>query len=78
MVRAVWQHAAVTDDSLARCVSEVRTALGDLQRRMLKTVPRRGYVLTVPASRDVPGTAAEQPSLAVLPFMTLGADRVHR
>jgi adenylate cyclase len=45
LIAAVWPSVVVTDDSLARCMSDVRLALGDSEQRMIKTVPRRGYVL---------------------------------
>ena len=45
IVHAVWGDIAVTDDSLVQCVSEIRKALGDSERRILKTMPRRGYML---------------------------------
>ena len=44
LMQAVWPDVIVTDNSLKRCVSEVRLALGDGEQRMIKTVPRRGYV----------------------------------
>jgi DNA-binding winged helix-turn-helix (wHTH) protein/Tol biopolymer transport system component len=44
LVQAVWPDAAVTDNSLAQCLSEVRRALGDDSQSMIRTVARRGYV----------------------------------
>ncbi len=41
---AVWPNVIVTDESLAQCVSDVRFALGDRGRRIIRTVPRRGYL----------------------------------
>ncbi|MDX1480270.1 MAG: winged helix-turn-helix domain-containing protein [Woeseiaceae bacterium] len=41
---AVWGEVAVTEDSLAHCISDIRKALGDADRSMVRTVPRRGYV----------------------------------
>ncbi len=41
----IWKHQSVTDDSLSQCVSEIRKAIDDHDRRILKTVPRRGYML---------------------------------
>lgn len=40
----VWAPAAVSDDSLSHCLNEIRRALGDANRDMISTVPRRGYV----------------------------------
>lgn len=44
LMSAVWPNTAVTDDSLVQCLIEVRRALSDSEQRIVKTVPRRGYV----------------------------------
>ena len=35
----------VTDDSLTQCISEIRRALGNAGRDLVRTVPRRGYMI---------------------------------
>ena len=40
---AVWGDAIVTDDSLVQAVKDIRKALGDADRTIIKTVSRRGY-----------------------------------
>lgn len=50
LMKAVWPDVIVTDDSLARCVSDVRAALADSEQCLVKTVPRRGYLFDVPVS----------------------------
>lgn len=66
LLRAVWVDVVVGDDSLAKCISEVRLALGDAGREMLKTIPRRGYCMELTTSA---GPAPDsKPSIAVLPF----------
>jgi TolB-like protein/Tfp pilus assembly protein PilF len=85
----LWPNVIVGDDSLAQCVSELRTAIGDFDRRIVKTMARRGYLFTVlPESvkaaeqRPTPGagshgsrlTLPDKPSLAVLPFTNLSGD----
>ncbi len=50
MIQAVWPDVSVTDDSLTQCVREVRLALGDGTQRIIKTVPRRGYLFASPVS----------------------------
>jgi adenylate cyclase len=50
LVNAVWPNVVVSDDSLAQCVSDVRRALNDPDRRIIKTVPRRGYLFAPPVS----------------------------
>lgn len=43
LIDAVWPAAVVTDDSLVKCIGELRAALDDGGQRMIQTVPRRGY-----------------------------------
>ena len=52
---AVWGNTAVTDDSLVQCISDIRRVLGENAHEILKTVPRRGYMLVadpIPATND--------------------------
>lgn len=84
LMQAVWPALVVTDASLTQAVFEVREAIGDADHRLLKTVPRRGYILVVDAPvRSLHGGAgddgtqheADRPSIAVLPFRgSCGAD----
>jgi TolB-like protein/DNA-binding winged helix-turn-helix (wHTH) protein/Tfp pilus assembly protein PilF len=60
LLSVVWADAFVTDGSLTQCVIDVRRALGDFQH-IVKTVPRRGYILDAPVieaertrSQDLP------------------------
>ena len=46
LMQAVWPDAFVTDDSLVQCTLELRRALDDRDQKLLKTVPRRGYLFT--------------------------------
>jgi TolB-like protein/DNA-binding winged helix-turn-helix (wHTH) protein len=50
LLKAVWPHVIVTDDSLTRCISEAREALGDSGHTLIKTVLRRGYRFTAAVS----------------------------
>jgi len=58
LMAAVWPGVVVTDESLARCVSDIRAALGDGAQHLVKTVPRRGYVFAAPTRH---GGAAAKP-----------------
>ena len=62
LISAVWPGLVVTDDSIARCISDIRRALGDVEQKIIKTVPRRGYTLAVPATMDGPGFAQSEPA----------------
>jgi adenylate cyclase len=50
LIKAVWPKIVVSDESLARCVSDIRVALGDNRQNIIKTVPRRGYLFASAAS----------------------------
>ncbi len=85
LIAAVWPGVVVTDESVARCISDVRQALGDTHQEIIRTVPRRGYLLAAPVARASPTTDREaasrpvaaipdRPSIAVLPFANLSGD----
>jgi DNA-binding winged helix-turn-helix (wHTH) protein len=50
LYEAVWPAVAVCDDSLVQCVRELRYKLGDNDRRLIKTVSRRGYLMDAAVS----------------------------
>jgi adenylate cyclase len=52
IIAAVWPNVAVTDESVTRCISDIRAALGDDDQRLIKTVHRRGYVFTPRVSEE--------------------------
>lgn len=58
MLSAVWHEAPVTDDSLTQCIVEIRKAIGDQDRLIIRTVPKRGFVFD-PAAADSHGEAAD-------------------
>ena len=85
LFRSVWPGLAVSEESLTRCVSDIRQSLDDRDQRMVKTVPGRGYLLAAPVlqvptdgcpARKKPAAAGlpERPSIAVLPFTSMSAD----
>lgn len=65
VMEAVWPRIAVTDDSLAKCISEIRIALGDSEQRLIKTVPRRGYLMDIPVSELEPADVAAKAPVTV-------------
>ena len=65
IIAAIWPNTFVSDDLLTRCVSDIRRALGDQERRIINTVSRRGYILDVPVSTV--GTVEASPTLNVGP-----------
>ena len=57
IIEAVWPNVVVGDESLARCVSDVRRALGDTDQRIIKTLPRRGYLFAAPVTKAITDAA---------------------
>src|SRR5216684_1079565 len=53
-----WPGVTVTEDSLTQCISEIRRALGDAGRDLVRTMPRRGYMIVFPERSP---TKAETP-----------------
>lgn len=51
-VDTVWEGAHVSDESLAKCISDIRKAIDDHDKRTLVTVPRKGYKLVPGASSN--------------------------
>jgi TolB-like protein len=69
LLAANWPGLTVTEDSLTQCISEIRRLLGDSARDLIRTVPRRGYMIHLPeqtirAARD----SSAGPTVAVWPF----------
>jgi TolB-like protein/DNA-binding winged helix-turn-helix (wHTH) protein/cytochrome c-type biogenesis protein CcmH/NrfG len=63
---AVWLDLAITDDALVQSIGELRRALGDDRRRLIRTMPRRGYrfesdVSVVGSMGQPPADAASHP-----------------
>lgn len=79
LLDAVWPGVTVTEDSLFQAVREARRAIGDEDGRVLRSIPRRGYMLdaTVDAAPTAPPVAEpltppeDRPSLVVLPFANM-------
>ena len=40
-----FESAVVTDDSLNKCIGDIRKAIGDHHKKTLETIPRQGYLL---------------------------------
>jgi TolB-like protein/Flp pilus assembly protein TadD len=86
LIDAVWPTVAVGDESLVQCIRELRNKLGDDDHRLIKLVPRRGYLLNATlkvaahASEDSLLTEApalalpDRPSVAVLRFANVNGD----
>jgi DNA-binding winged helix-turn-helix (wHTH) protein/tetratricopeptide (TPR) repeat protein len=86
LMEAVWPTVIVTEDSLTQCIRDARKAIGDDEQTVIRTVPRRGYVLV--SAGPAPADAAEpppprpaafatpEPLIAVLPFSGEASQRL--
>lgn len=79
LLNAVWNDVTVTEDSLTQCIRDIRLALGEEGRSLIRTLPRRGYMFgdgSAPAPPDLPAATPPQgrPRIAVLPFRNLGGE----
>lgn len=76
MAQAVWGGSAVSDASIASRIRAARAAIGDdgARQEIIRTVHGRGFqlVAAVRSTQNASGEAGP-PSLAVLPFRTLGS-----
>ena len=88
IISSVWRQAVVSDESISHCIGEIRTALADHEHKIVKTVPRRGYLFAAAVScqpeqgprgsgSSIPAVSAasgEKPSIAVLAFTNMSGD----
>lgn len=81
LLQALWPNTFVTEELLSQCLKDVRRALGPDAEGLIRTIPRRGYVLDetrvcVSTLREVPSPVpSERPSIAVLPFESTNPDQ---
>lgn len=86
LLDAVWPGVHVTEDSLFQAVREARRAIGDEAGLLLRSVPRRGYLLDAVVTTEARPVAVgthgspvltpppDKPSLVVLPFQNMSSD----
>jgi DNA-binding winged helix-turn-helix (wHTH) protein/TolB-like protein len=67
LMDAVWPNVHVGDDSLFQCIKEIRTALGDDQRQLIKLVSGRGYLFDAEVAVEPAAEASIIPSHVPLP-----------
>jgi TolB-like protein/DNA-binding winged helix-turn-helix (wHTH) protein/Flp pilus assembly protein TadD len=60
ILAAVWPDVVVGEESLTRCVSDIRRVLGERGPDIIKTLPRRGYLFAAPVD-PVPAPSAASP-----------------
>jgi len=56
IIAAVWPGMIASDESLSRCISDVRQALDDTEKEIIRTIPGKGYQFSV----EVTAVAADE------------------
>jgi adenylate cyclase len=64
----VWPETTATDESIVQCVRDIRRALGAGADALIRTLPRRGYMLASAVPREA---TADRSMLAVQPLATV-------
>lgn len=61
LLDAVWPDVVVTEDSVTQCVGDLRSAMADRSQQLIKTVPKRGYILDAKVHRQTAQQAESGP-----------------
>jgi len=71
LLDSVWADVCVTPNTVDHAIAEIRHALNDHEEptRFIRTIPREGYCFIAEVREKM-----LQPSLAILPFSTLGLE----
>jgi DNA-binding winged helix-turn-helix (wHTH) protein len=48
LIAALWPGVTVSDESLAQCIRDIRRVIGDENKELIRTIPKRGYVIDGP------------------------------
>ena len=69
LMEAVWPNVHVGEDSLFQCIREIRTALGDDKRQVVRVISGRGYLfqaevteVAVPAAPEIAPVSQPEPA----------------
>ncbi|MGB5249699.1 MAG: winged helix-turn-helix domain-containing protein [Gammaproteobacteria bacterium] len=70
LMTAIWGQTVVTEDSITHCVIDIRKAIGDAEQQMIRTIPKRGYILeldvtTQAVRHDGAGEPAGNPDIGI-------------
>src|SRR3954470_1475964 len=79
IMAAVWPGVVVGGESITQCLRDIRKALGDEAQQLLKTVPKRGYLLAAevtPAEATAPAPRVERRLAAILAADVVGYSRL--
>jgi len=73
LLDAVWGNKVVTDGALKHCLMEIRAAIGDRERKVVRTVARRGYILEASVAKHSVA-ADDRISILVVPITDQSVD----
>ena len=82
IMASVWPDVVVGDESITQCVRDVRKALNDEAQTLMRTVPKRGYLLAAEAvaaeatPSPPPAPRAERRLAAILAADVVGYSRL--
>jgi DNA-binding winged helix-turn-helix (wHTH) protein/tetratricopeptide (TPR) repeat protein len=68
LMEALWPNVHVAEDSLFKCIRELRTALGDDKRQLIRLMSGQGYLFEADVTHEpathtpVPGTTLPDPA----------------
>jgi DNA-binding winged helix-turn-helix (wHTH) protein/tetratricopeptide (TPR) repeat protein len=66
LIEAIWPNVHVGEDSLFQCIREIRSALGDDRRELVRLISGRGYLFdTDIASEAAPAPTDSEPAAPV-------------
>jgi Tol biopolymer transport system component len=70
LIQTVWTDTFVTDDVLSRAISELRKAFSDDSKvpRYIQTIPKSGYRLIAPVTKDPPPQPRQAPPVETSRF----------
>lgn len=59
-IEKIWQNYGGADDGLTQAISFLRKILGDQKKIIIKTIPKKGYILEAMIENIVPQTAVRK------------------
>ncbi|MDA7427523.1 winged helix-turn-helix domain-containing protein [Primorskyibacter aestuariivivens] len=66
IIARIWPDTYVTEDSLLKCIADIRRALGDTDRSRLQTLPKVGYRLALAQQTSHAARAGRVGALPIL------------
>lgn len=74
IITDVWDDYGNADEGLSQAISFLRKILGDINKELIRTIPKKGYMLTVPVSslpEDQPAAPPVNPPKLRRPYIVI-------